>query len=195
MDQPELKWLDAYRKRGDPEALHALVEHSRRPLYAFIHRMVGNPQEADDIFQETWFRAIRSLDRFKGTKFMSWLFRIAHNLVIDRARKHAPEAELADPTGGEQDPFQTRVADPRPSPADQVHHGDLARRIAAAVDRLPPDQREIFLLRTEADMPFKEIAKMLNISINTALARMQYALRKLRVELQGEYDLSTGDVR
>jgi RNA polymerase sigma-70 factor (ECF subfamily) len=184
MDQ-DVEWLSAYR-RGDAEALGKLVDHYRRPLYAFILRMTEGRSDADEVFQEVWFRAIRNIGSYRDDRFLSWLFRIAHNLIIDRARKARPMVGLADSDGG--DAIENKVASPEPSPAGDAAGRDLGRRIAEAVRKLPPEQRAVFLMRMEGDVPFREIAKIQGTSINTALARMQYALQKLRAELKGDFE-------
>jgi RNA polymerase sigma-70 factor (ECF subfamily) len=187
MEQPERVWLAEYR-RGRVESLGLLVDHFRRPLYAFISRMMDGHVDADEVFQEVWLRAIKHLDHFNDEKLLSWLFRIAHNLVIDRSRRAKPSASLDAPVReGDDESLGQRMAAPGLAPDTQVAGRDVGRRIAAAVARLPPEQREVFLLRTEGDRSFKDIAKMQKVSINTALARMQYALSKLRTELQDDY--------
>lgn len=192
MEQPELVWLAQYRN-GDAEALGRLVEHFRRPLYSFILKMMEGKGDVEDVFQEVWFRAIRALPAYKDDKFLSWLFRIAHNLVIDRARKARPVVDIQAATDDGEDPIETRLADRSHGPADLSADTDLGRRIRAAVAALPAEQREVFLLRTEGDVPFKEIAKMQGTSINTALGRMHYAVQKLRDTLKDDYSaLSRG---
>lgn len=186
METSDHDLLAQYRK-GDAQALGRLVERYRRPLFGFILNMTEGRQDADEIFQETWFRAIRSLDSYREHKFLSWLFRIAHNLVIDHVRKAKPTAEVPrDAERAEDDPVN-RLPDPAVRPDAQAHGRDLGTRIRRSVAQLPPEQREVFLLRMNAQMPFKEIAKLQGSSINTALARMQYALAKLREELKDDY--------
>lgn len=186
MDQPEVAWVAEYR-RGNVDALGRLVEHTRRPLFGFILRMMEGHTDAEEIFQEVWIRAIRHIDQFHDRSFLSWLFRIAHNLVIDRARRAKPMVDIDSEAVG------NRVADRAPSPDGLTAGKDMGKRIADAVSKLPVEQREVFLMRTEGDIPFKEIAKIQGTSINTALGRMQYALNRLRAELKPEYDaLSRG---
>lgn len=185
MREPENEWLRAYRK-GDNTALARLIEHTRRPLYGFIYKMVGAHADADEIFQEVWIRAIRNLDHYKDKRFLSWLFRIAHNLIIDRARSQQRLMSL-EQAGEEGKPLREEQ-DPAPNPAQNLTAQDARQRIYAAIARLPPEQREVFLLRAEADLPFKEIARLQGVSINTALARMQYAVRKLRYLLEEDHD-------
>ncbi|MFH0907894.1 MAG: sigma-70 family RNA polymerase sigma factor [bacterium] len=187
MDQPEVVWVAEYR-RGNADALGRLVEHTRRPLFGFILRMMEGHADAEEVFQEVWFRAIRHIDQFRDRSFLSWLFRIAHNLVIDRARRARPAVDLEAGAGEDGNAIENRVVSPAPSPDGVAAGRDLGRRIAEAVKRLPVEQREVFLMRTEGDIPFKEIARIQGTSINTALARMQYALNKLRTDLQSDYE-------
>jgi RNA polymerase sigma-70 factor (ECF subfamily) len=188
MEHPEQVWLAEYRQ-GRVEALGQLVDHFRRPLYAFISRLMDGHVDADEVFQEVWLRAIKNLDRFDDEKVLSWLFRIAHNLVIDRSRRARPAASLDAPVREDEEPLGQRVAAAGLPPDREASGHDLGTRIAAAVARLPGEQREVFLLRMEGDVPFKDIARMQKVSINTALARMQYALAKLREELKDDYHL------
>ena len=185
MDDQIATWLADYRS-GDSGALGALVEHTRRPLFSFILRMMPRGADAEDIFQEVWFKAIRSLDQFKEGSFHSWLFRITHNLLIDRSRRKRPETSLQEERG-EDATLEDLLADPAPTPVDRAGDQDLGVRIRAAVEKLPPEQREVFLLRTEGDVPFKDIAVIQGVSINTALGRMQYAMHRLRSLLETEY--------
>ena len=187
MDQPELEWLAAYRQ-GQVEALGKLVEHYRRPLFGFILRMTEGREDAEEIFQEVWFRVIKNQHRYKHKSFKSWLFKIAHNLIIDRARKRKPVVDLNVASQNGEDVLETRVEAGGLTSAQEIDAGILGQRIAAAVRQLPDSQREVFLMRSEGDLPFKEIARIQGTSINTALARMHYAVHKLRDLLSGEYE-------
>lgn len=178
--------LLAKYRRGELEALEKLVERYRRPLFHFVLGMTGSAQDAEDIFQEVWFRAIRNMGGYRHDRFLGWLLRIARNHIIDRNRrwKRNVSLEIANENGvvlGDTIPGKS------PSPAALVGNADSGRKIMEAVKALPPEQKEVFLLRVEGEMPFKEIARLQHVSINTALARMQYALAKLRKELKGEY--------
>lgn len=185
MDQRDTEWLARYR-RGDAGALGEMVEHYRRPLFGFILKMTEGRDEAEDIFQEVWIRAIRHLDTFKERRVLSWLFRIAHNLIIDRARKRKPDVSLQD-ARNEQPTLEEQTASPGPSPSDEAEHTDIKMQIMTAVNRLSPEQKAVFLMRMESDLSFKEIARIQGVSINTALARMHYALDKLKTDLAQEY--------
>lgn len=186
MEAPENAWLVEYR-RGSVDSMGKLVEHFRRPLFGFILKMTEGREDAEEIFQEVWFRVIRNLDSYREKRFVSWLFRIAHNLIIDRARKAKPISDPHPLEPGQKDKIEARIPSPGINPALQVEGRDLGQRIAAAVGRLPQEQKEVFLMRMEGDFPFREIARIQGTSINTALARMQYALEKLRDELKTDY--------
>lgn len=182
-DHPERQWLKAYRK-GDLAALECLIEHFRRPLYAFIINTLPRHGDAEEIFQETWLRAIRNLPRYRDRNFMGWLFRIARNLVIDQIRREAKTANLPDQEG---ENAIERLPDAARGPDQQAAAGDLGVRIQSALRALSPEQREVFLMRNEAGLSFKEIARIQETTLNTALSRMHYALQKLRPLLQEDY--------
>ncbi|MFA7368909.1 MAG: sigma-70 family RNA polymerase sigma factor, partial [Kiritimatiellales bacterium] len=93
MDEEDAQILAAYRS-GDAEALGELVEKYKRPLFGFILRFSGGRDEADEIFQEVWVRAIKNMNSYRHKSLLSWLFRIAHNLMIDRARRRKPVLSL-----------------------------------------------------------------------------------------------------
>ncbi len=181
----ESDWTCIARYRqGDVAAMDALVEKYRRPLYAFIWSKTGRAEEADDLFQETWFRALNKLSNYRNDNFFGWLVRIARNLAIDRARRQRPETSLdAEREDGR---AALEIEDGRaPDPACQLARKDFSQALAEAVSRLPEEQREVFVLRTQGEVSFREIAKTQGTGINTALARMQYALDKLRRDLAG----------
>ncbi len=187
MEQPEKAWLAEYRS-GDAEALGRMVEHFRRPLYSFILKMMEGRGDVDEVFQEVWFRAIKSLPTYRDDKFLSWLFRIAHNLIIDRARRAKPMVDIQASSEDGEDVIESQLADRKIGPELEVSGREIGQRIQAAVQQLPEEQREVFLLRTESDVSFKEIARIQKTSINTALARMHYAVQKLRAELRTDYE-------
>ena len=187
MEEPERELLARYRA-GDVDALGELVELFRRPLFGFIFRMTDGRDDPDDIFQEIWLRVIEHQERYSHKNFKGWLFRIAQNLVIDRARKQKPIVDLqSSAMHQDENVFETRIEDKGLTTPTRIDAKLLGVQIVAAVRTLPEDQRAVFLMRTEADLPFKEIAKIQGTSINTALARMQYALAKLRDALKSEY--------
>lgn len=186
MDDNDAKLLAAYR-RGDAEALGRLVEKYKRPLFGFLARFAANPGEADEWFQETWVRAIQHMNVFRQRNLLGWLFKIAHHLIIDQSRRRKPDASLDAPRSEGGSSLVDSIAAAALSPAAEAAGRDLGRHIEAAAARLPVEQREVFWLRMQAGLSFKEIARIQRCSINTALARMQYALDKLRTTLAPAY--------
>jgi RNA polymerase sigma-70 factor, ECF subfamily len=187
MEKTDHELLSAYRG-GEDKALGEMVERYKKPLYSFILRMGATGEDADEIFQEAWLRAIKNMHRYKEDRFLSWLFRITRNLLIDRSRRKTPDCSLQDPAGpGCEERLEHRIADANIGPAQTVGGHQLGEQIAAVADTLPPEQKEVFWLRMEAQLSFKEIAAIQRCSINTALARMQYALQKMRTELNAVY--------
>ncbi len=189
MEQTDIECIEAYLG-GDANALAPMVEKYKRPLYSFILKMTEGREDTDEIFQETWFRALKNIHKFRHKNFLNWLFRIAHNLVIDRARRNKRNVSMQSTQRGEEEgnTLEERLAAPGITPAEEVGGIGLGENIECAVQTLSPEQKEVFLLRMYGNISFKEIAKIQKCSINTCLARMQYALSKLRSILQKEYD-------
>jgi RNA polymerase sigma-70 factor (ECF subfamily) len=177
--------LFAFRK-GSAAALEELVGRYQGRLHGYLRAMTGSQADADDLFQETWMRVIRNPGSFRGGAFNAWLWRIARNLLVDRLRRRKPVVSLDDTT-----PEGTSYAALTPTteagPHEEAVSAEIGRRIAAAVDRLPPDQRDVFLLRTQAGLSFAEIAQLRRVPLNTALGRMHYAIQRLRQDLGGMY--------
>ena len=168
---------------GDQDAFAALYERYKRQLYAYLTRLLqGRSASADDIFQQTWIRAVGNLSGYRNKElFLAWLMRIAHNLTVDLFRSTARRAEQS---LSEVDP-ETEMPLTRPgdTPSGAAYRRELSEAIERAVEQLPPDLREVFLLRQE-NVPFREIARIQGCSINTCLARMRYALNNLRGSLK-----------
>ncbi len=177
---------------GDMEAAEALVERYRQPLYGFLMYMLRNRTDADDLFQEVWLHVFRSLERYRHRdRFRSWLFRIAHNLVIDRARRTRPATSL-DAPGPDGFPLLDRLPSRTDPPGLPMEREEIEASIREAVEALPPEQREVFVLRTASELSFREIARLQGTSINTALGRMHYAVLKLRKALEPDGGPSPG---
>ena len=167
---------------GDSSAFDLLYERYRRPLYGYLQNLLrGENANADDIFQRTWLKAIDNLHKYENReKFSAWLMRIAYNQAIDlfRSGKRRAETEF-------DDKFEAVLpAADSFAPDSGIQNRELAQAISDAVQTLSPEIRAVFLMRCE-NVSFKEIAAMQGCSINTCLARMQYALKKLRVQLSG----------
>jgi RNA polymerase sigma-70 factor (ECF subfamily) len=189
MDISDIECIDAYLS-GDSNALEPMVEKYKRPLYSFILKMTEGREDTDEIFQETWFRALKNVHKFKHKNFLNWLFRIAHNLVIDRARRNKKNVSIQSSFGGDDGDatLEDQLAAPGITPAEEAGGNSLGIRIEDAIKTLSEEQKEVFMLRMYGNVSFKEIAKLQKCSINTCLARMQYALGNLRSILKEEYD-------
>jgi RNA polymerase sigma-70 factor, ECF subfamily len=180
---------------GDVRAFEVLVTRHRKPVYNFILRFVRDGHQAEDVLQETFLRLIKSADNYEKTaKFTTWMYTIARNLCVDAARrgKHRKAASLDAPIGSEEDgaSLMDFVADGGAGVDRQTINRELALRIRKAVDELPDEQREIFLLREVSDLQFNEIARIVGIPENTVKSRMRYALEKLREALEEYRDLA-----
>ena len=164
---------------GDSDSFTVLYERYKRPLYAYLNRMLGNHAQSDDVFQQTWIRVVRRLGGYESKqKFFAWLTMIAHNLAIDQFRREKKSAELP------LDDENVAVSEPvtHTEPWMRMHNRELGKALREAAEGLAEEQKEVFLLRQEG-LSFKEIAEVQNCSINTVLGRMQYAVKNLRKRL------------
>lgn len=174
--------LSAYVK-GNTDAFRTLEERYRRPLFAWLVSSLSNRSDAEDIYQDVWLKIIKKADTFKNVSFKAWLWKIARNRVIDFRRKKRPDLTL-DATYREDDlPMVAKIESKGRGPAGNVEIDDMTQRVMMIVDQLPESQREVFLMRMQAHLSFKEISESLNIPINTALGRMHDALKKVKKQI------------
>lgn len=166
---------------GDMNSIELLINRYRKQIYTYIFLLVKNQHLAEDIFQDTFIKVIKSLDNGKyqdNGKFLAWVLRIAHNLVIDHYRK---ERQL-NATSREDfglDILNSRKYAVKPA-EDVIIDRQIRKDIRGLIDSLPSEQKEVLILRQYCELSFKEIADHTNVSINTALGRMRYALINLR---------------
>ena len=165
---------------GQESAFEQLVHRYKDKVFSTIYFTVKDHQLANDIFQDTFIKVIQSLKRGKYNdegKFLPWVNRIAHNLIIDyfRKQKRIPTIENSD----EYDLFNVIGEDDK-SMEDKLQDYQLNKEIRKLIRLLPKDQREVLMLRVQCNMSFKEISERTNVSINTALGRMRYAVINLR---------------
>ncbi len=172
--------VERYRK-GCQASIETLVHRHKNKVYSYILMMVKNTTLAEDLFQETFIKVIRSLDggRYQENgRFLSWVIRIAHNLIIDHYRKQS-QMSLSSNDDHEGDLFnQARFSDP--TVEEELVKEQIRRDVRRLIDRLPAEQREVVILRHYVGLSFKEIAQQTGVSINTALGRMRYALINMR---------------
>ena len=194
-DEPTDEELVARYRRGDPSAFRLIVRRHQRPLFNFALRQVHVQSTAEDIVQDVFVRIVQSIDGFKEeARFTTWAYTIARNLCIDHLRKrvHRRHPSLDAPVGdggssdgsGEEGPtLGERVASGGASAERAVIGQQMQVHITAAVERLPEDQREVFLLRHVSELAFKDIAEIVGVSENTVKSRMRYALERLQAAL------------
>ncbi len=177
--RPPIEALDARSiadaQSGDQRAFEALVRRHARPLYAYVHRLCGDPSETEDLIQETWMRVHRALDRFEGrSSFRTWIYRIATNRFREawtrrkRRERLAPEPEL-----------------PRSeSPAEPARLGELESAVRRAIDRLPAKQRSVAVLSIYEQLPPREIGVVLDLRPETVRVHLHLARKRLQTDLR-----------
>lgn len=166
---------------GDRSAISQLIERHSRRVKDYIHMMVKDRDVADDIFQETFIKAVRVIDEGRYTdngKFLSWILRIAHNQVIDHFRAQRQSKAVTESEAGYDVLGTLRFAER--TVEDSMVSDQIERDVRALVELLPAEQREVVMLRYFSGLSFKDIAEQTEVSINTALGRMRYALINLR---------------
>jgi RNA polymerase sigma-70 factor (ECF subfamily) len=172
--------------QGDVKCLDQLVERYRKQLFSWFLGMTGSRSDAEDLFQDLWVRVIRSADRFKDVSFRAWMWQIARNLLIDFRRKRKMDFSLDEVSEDDDQPLLETLVAKGPTPQQEVERTDMALKAMQAVEKLPVVQREVFLMRVQGDLPFHEIAKILNVPLNTALGRMHDATTRLKQMLTKE---------
>lgn len=183
--------LEQFRS-GNARAFDELMRRHRTPLFNFILRSVRQRDTAEELLQDTWLRIVQGAGDFqRAAKFTTWAYTVARNLCIDHARKqvHRKHPSLDQPAGRESDgpTLGDAVKDSRPHADRETIGRELQQRMLDAIASLPDDQREVFLLRESADLPFKEIAAVVGAPENTVKSRMRYALERLQ-EALAEYE-------
>ncbi|MEC7265634.1 MAG: sigma-70 family RNA polymerase sigma factor [Bacteroidota bacterium] len=165
---------------GDEKALEILINRHNQRISSFIYSKVMDRDVAEDIFQDTFIKVIKTLKRGNYSeegKFLPWVMRIAHNLIIDHFRKNKrmPKFEGSDDFN-----IFSVIKDEKLNIEKQIIKDQIESDLTLLIDELPEDQREVLIMRIYKDMSFKEISENTGVSINTALGRMRYALINLR---------------
>jgi len=167
--------------KGDHTCLQNLIQRHQSRLFAYIFMLVKNKSLADDIFQDTYIKVINTLKSGKYNdegKFIQWVMRIAHNLVIDHFRK-LKKQNFVESHNPSFDIFDT-ISLTDPSVEESMVTKQIHKDVKGLLDHLPEEQREVLYLRCYAGLSFKDISEQTDVSINTALGRMRYALINLR---------------
>ncbi len=170
---------------GDINGIEILINRHRNKVFTYILMTVKDKQLAEDIFQDTFIKVISSLKAGRYTEkgiFVSWVIRIAHNLIIDHFRK-AKKLKTYSSDDGEVDVFNSRKLSDE-TIEDEMVADQIVSDLREIIELLPEEQKEVVMLRHYGNMSFKEIAEQTNVSINTALGRMRYALINLRKTIE-----------
>jgi len=165
---------------GDENALAVLIKRHQSKIYGFIYSKVSDRDIADDIFQDTFIKVIKTLklnSYNEEGKFLPWVMRISHNLIVDHFRKNKKM-----PMYRETEEFSifSIMTDSSPNVENRIITEQVENDLQRIINELPEDQREVLQMRIYQNLSFKEIADMTGVSINTALGRMRYALMNLR---------------
>lgn len=166
--------------KGEESALEVLITRHKQRIYSFIYSKVYDRDIAEDIFQDTFIKVIRTLKRGKYNeegKFLPWVMRISHNLVIDHFRKNKRMPKFDN--SGEFDIFSV-ISDSALNAEKSMVKAQVEADVRRLIEELPGDQKEVLVMRMYNDMSFKEISERTGVSINTALGRMRYALINMR---------------
>jgi RNA polymerase sigma-70 factor (ECF subfamily) len=185
-------------QKGDRAAFRRLVERHQRRAFAIALGMVRDENDARDLVQEAFLRVYRGLDRFQGgSSFFTWFYRIVTNLAIDFMRKpgrketeHDDARAVIDAADEADFPFVSRIDGAEP--LDVVHRQELAKRLRAALDALPPYHRGVVLMREIEGMSYEEMAEAMNVSKGTIMSRLFHARQKLQRALADCYAEQTG---
>lgn len=165
---------------GDENALAVLIKRHQSKIYGFIYSKMPDRDVADDVFQDTFIKVIRTLKTNSYNeegKFLPWVMRIAHNLIVDHYRKNKKMPMLRET---EEFSIFSILTDTSLNAESRIITDVIEKDLQKIVQELPPDQREVLMMRIYQDLSFNEIADLTGVSINTALGRMRYALMNLR---------------
>ena len=170
-------------KAGESASFEALYERHRGPLYRYFARQV-DAMFVDDLFQDTWLKVIRAKASYRvGAPFQAYLYRIAHNVLVDHYRRRAQPAL---PVASDRlDP-----PDDAPGPEHEAAAAELRAAFVAALGSLPSEQRETFLLHEEAGRTLEQIAAVVGTGRETVKSRLRYAVKRLRQALDGQRETS-----
>lgn len=166
-------------QNGEAAAFGPLIKIYRRQLFSYLLRLSGNREDAEDLFQETLIKSWRGIKKYsERQKFSSWLFTIAHNTAMDKLRKRYRETLIT-----ETEPDELSNAN---DPHKELIGKEIKDKIQKAIDILPFKQKEVFLLRINSGLSFKEIAQTTKEPLNTVLSHMHYSVKKIKRLLWSE---------
>ncbi len=184
MQPSDEELVTAYLEEDDEQAFRRLVERHQDRIFGYLMGMVKDRAVANDLFQETFERVIKAMQGQRGSydpqgQWLSWVMSIARNAAIDHTRKQKKWKEVPQEEDDGRS-FWDTLEDDSPYADEQLHRAEQREWLDEHIEQLAPEQREVLLLRQETDLTFREIAELQEVSINTALGRMRYALKNLR---------------
>lgn len=167
--------------RGSEEAYREIVQRYERPVFSLVVRMVKDPAVAEELAQEAFLKAFRSLDSYEpGRKFSSWLFKIAHNTTLDHLRRRQLDTVPLEAESDDDRGFGERLPDATArTPEAEAERSDLARALEAAVRRLRPEYREVVLLRFHEGLAYQEIGEVMDLPLGTVKTYIFRARKEL----------------
>jgi RNA polymerase sigma-70 factor (ECF subfamily) len=180
-------------RRGDPDALSAVISRYQHRLYRYLLRLVREPATADDLFQQTWLRVMERIGSYDARRnfeshFESWLFSVAHNLAVDFWRgKRGDSLDAAADSNHQNDSPGERLPAGGPDVLEQLLDFERGAMLAACINELPAIHREVLTLRFEEDMKLEEIAEVAGIPLSTVKSRLRRALESLRAALEARF--------
>lgn len=187
-----------FRKKDDQLAFGELMNRHQAKIYSYIFSMVQNREIANDIFQETFTKVITKMDDTYNEqgKWIAWVMRIAHNATIDHIRKQKRFVDVSSSYDKESktDFYERLPDDDAVGQQEKLELDESTSSLLRHISDLPEEQRTVVMLRHYYEMPFKEIAELTDVSINTALGRMRYALINLRKKFDEEHEKETNKV-
>lgn len=181
-DRSDEQLMKSYAS-GDMDSFELLYQRYRAPLYRYVSRQLREPAAANDLFQEIWEKIVKARRQYRpSAPFRAWLFRIAHNSVVDHYRRRRESSAV---------PVETLAGETR-GPDGSLEAEHRASQLARAVAGLPPEQREVVLLRLESGLGIKAIAEICGVGAETAKSRLRYAVDKLK-QLVAAAEETTGE--
>ncbi|MFB6099060.1 MAG: RNA polymerase sigma factor [Salinibacter sp.] len=194
MQPTDEELVTAYLEEGDDQAFRRLVERHQDRIFGYLMGMVKDRAVANDLFQETFERVIKAMQGRRGSydpqgQWLSWVMSIARNAAIDHTRKQKKWTEVPHEEDDGRS-FWDTLEDDSPYADERLHRAEQREWLDEHIEQLAPEQREVLLLRQETDLTFREIAELQDVSINTALGRMRYALKNLRKMMEASNETS-----
>ncbi len=188
LSQPEIEALVERAKEGDREAFGRLVDEYKDKIYNYVSRMLSDPYEAEDVTQEAFLRAYRSLPRFRGaSSFHTWLYRIASNLAIDVVRKRKrtePTFSLDEPLESEEGEYEREIPAETGGPEDMTTTRETQVAVRRAIMDLPEKLRNVMILYELQGETYEDIAEILDVPLGTVKSRLFNARNTLKEKLE-----------